>query len=270
MISLYFANPGAGKTTYLAKIAQKYNKPTSFRRVIHKITMGKSKLESKYDKVYCNVPIYNTFKFDVDQDLGIKHIEKSLLLIDEGAIVLDNRTPLSDEQKTFLRLHRHYKVDIVCVSQSWEDINIVVRRLYDRIYLMNKTHIGHLTIFRKIKKLIQMSEEGQIQDMYKFTHPLFGGFQIFNRKPYYRFFNSYDRPQLSTTPDIIYEGKLPDTKLRKVINLAKHRKIKDKNHEFKEFKNIDKELKNFSSDSHNKNPNTKSKDTEPLKKFTFK
>lgn len=172
MISLYFANPGAGKTTYLSRIAQKYNKPTALSTMLNKITRGKLKEKRKYDCVYCNVPIYNTYMFDVDKDLGVKHIERSLLLIDEGAIVLDNRVPLTEEQKTFLRLHRHYKVDIICVSQSWEDINIVVRRLYDRIYLMNKTWLGHLTTIRKIKKMIQISEEGQIQDMYRFSFPL--------------------------------------------------------------------------------------------------
>jgi hypothetical protein len=225
MIKLYFANPGAGKTTFLAKTAQKYNKPTRLSIVLNKLSFGKIKKKKKYENVYCTAPIWNTLEYDVDRDMGIKHIENSLILIDEGAIVLDNRVPLTKPQKTFLRLHRHYKCDIICTSQSWEDINIVVRRLYDKIYLMNRTLLKHTTTIREISKKIDIDEDGNIKDSYHFKFFIFG-FRFFRRKKFYRYFNSYDKPQLAPKTgklsDVKYQGVLPKTKIQKLlINFSK-------------------------------------------------
>jgi hypothetical protein len=225
MIKLYFANPGAGKTTFLAKTAQKYNKPTRLSIVLNKLSFGKIKKKKKYENVYCTAPIWNTLEYDVDRDMGIKHIENSLILIDEGAIVLDNRVPLTKPQKTFLRLHRHYKCDIICTSQSWEDINIVVRRLYDKIYLMNRTLLKHTTTIREISKKIDIDEDGNIKDSYHFKFFIFG-FRFFRRKKFYRYFNSYDKPQLEPKTgklsDVKYQGVLPKTKTQKlIINFSK-------------------------------------------------
>lgn len=206
MISLYFANPGGGKTSFLSKIAHS------------------RKYKKKYDKIFCNVPIKDTYMFDVTKDLGISHIENSLILIDEGAIELDNRTPLKSFQKTFLRLHRHYKCDIIICSQSWEDVNIVVRRLYDHIYLINRIPLfKHWSVIRRIKKCIDISEEGQIVDMYYFT---FLGLRLFYRRPYYKYFNSYDKPQLTDIDPCMYP--VDDTKKRNIVSLLKLKKDKKK------------------------------------------
>ncbi len=245
MIELYFANPGAGKTTYISKLAQKYNKPKFSSYLLHLLSFGKIDIKYKYPNgVYCNVPVYGTKKYTVDDDLGKTHIEKALILIDEGAIVLDNRVPLSKDKKQFLRLHRHYKCDAIIVSQSWEDVNIVVRRLYDGIYLMNHL-FGHFSVIRKIVKFTTISEDEQIIDGYRFKR---FGMRLFYRKPYYRYFNSYEKPILNKKEcdtwieEPVYnirqtiKNRFLSVKC-KIINIIKYLKS-DKNKSYKDIKSI--------------------------------
>lgn len=207
-IKLVFANVGTGKTTYLAKLAH------SKRNI------------KKYDKIFSNVPIEGCYQFDV-RDLGKLHIENALLLIDEGAIVLDNNVKLPEREKTFYRLHRHYNCDIVVVSQSFEDINIVVRRLYTSMYIMKRSlFFPWLSYTRLISKKIGIDEVSkQIIDFYDFI-PF--SRRYFRRSKYYKYFDSYDKPQLQEfEPKLWIEPKEEEPK-EKVTVKDKLLAIKDK------------------------------------------
>lgn len=175
-ITLIFANVGTGKTTYLAKLA------------------NSKKTRKKYKDIYSNVPIDNTYRLDT-QNIGKFHVTDALILIDEGAIHFDNRMSLKEYQKTYFRLHRHYNCDIVIVSQSYEDINIILRRLYTRIYLMKQSIFPCVTKLKRIYKTIDIDKETHsIIESYQFG--IFFNNKYLFRPKYYKYFNSFDRPQL--------------------------------------------------------------------------
>lgn len=191
MIRLFFANPGAGKTTLLAKVA---NDELKRRR-------------KNYEKVYANFPLKGAHMIDV-KDLGVLHLEDCLILIDEGGLEFNNRKmKMSDAQTYFFKMHRHYNTDIVIVSQSYDDIDITIRRLYDEMYLLKRSIIQtlsfdllHISSYRRIRKRISIDEESkQIVDAYNF----FGLPRFFNRRKYYHLFDSWDAKTLKKfTPEL--------------------------------------------------------------------
>lgn len=189
MMTLVFSNKGNGKTTYAAMLAR---------------------LEKNYKKytggIYSNVPIKGSYKFKV-KDLGRMHIENALIIVDEGAIELPNTSPMPEYQKSFMRLSRHYQCDIVFISQSWEDINIVVRRLYDRIYFLKKWFIlPPMSSLLRIKKVIGISEDGQIVEQYHYTPNIPFIFTKYIWRPnHYKYFDSYDCPELKRFNPILWD-----------------------------------------------------------------
>ena len=94
----------------------------------------------------------------------------SVLIIDEAGIHYNNRKYKSLSQKTieWFKLHGHYKVDVIVLSQSWEDMDITLRRLADKLIYIRKLGAG-LTILRRVQKFVQIdSETHQIIDGYRF------------------------------------------------------------------------------------------------------
>lgn len=205
MISLIFANVGTGKTTLLAKLALEYG------------------MSDKYDLVLSNVALYGAKKFDVS-DLGYKHIRKAAIFIDEGAIELPNTTKLDEKLKMFLRLHRHYECDIWIVSQSYEDVNIVVRRLYSSIWIMNRVPmIGEMSYYRCIHKSIGIDDEShQIVEKYKFKFPWpFINIRFMYRPLYYKYFDSYDAPQLKPSEFEDWVAEKPKGNMRQMLDMIR-------------------------------------------------
>ncbi len=185
-LTLFFANKGSGKTTLLARYAWYYThiKP------------------NKYKELYSNVPIKGCKKFDVNKDFGVFNMVDSLLLIDEGAIEFPNTSNMREHQKAYIRLQRHYKTshrhhnDIIVVSQSWEDINIVLRRVYDHVYQLDKG-FGGTSVVKTIRKEFGIDEMSQKPtDIYYYVPWYMLGVKRFDRRKYYHLFNSLDRPEL--------------------------------------------------------------------------
>lgn len=194
MISYVFGSPGAGKTTYACKLAlDAYRKN---RR-----------------RVFCN------FDCKVAQRVDLSHLGEftlprgSLLIIDEAGIEYNSRSYKSFPKSliSYFKLHRHYGVDIVVISQSWEDVDVTVRRLADRLFLIKK--IGAFTVVRRVFKGVAVDQTThQIIDFYKFAHLLSALFDrsllsIFWRRWYYPFFDSFSAPPLPC-PD--YPDFVPD------------------------------------------------------------
>lgn len=189
MITLYFANVGSGKSTKLAQIASKELK---------KIRKGKS----KYKYVVSNCHIKGVYYVPDIHIIAEKAFENCLILIDEGSIEFNSRNykSMKPQEVQYFKLHRHYggydpidKInysnDIVIVSQSYEDIDITIRRLYGQMYILKK--LGPFTAEREIKKYITIDENEQIIEGYRFVRlPRF-----WLRKPYYKYFDSYWRPE---------------------------------------------------------------------------
>ncbi len=197
-LTLIFANKRTGKTTYLAKLAhdEMKRKMSRFRKPIYK-------------EVLSTAPIYGTKKLDIKKDFGRKNIIDSLILDDESHENFSNRKTLPEHVIQYLRYQGHFKSthktrnDIVLISHSYEDLNINCRRVYDNMYIMDRSIVlsfitrKHITRIRKIKKFIDIDPMTQKPtDFYEYVFFLWGT-TYFNRKPYYQYFDSlwrYDLP----------------------------------------------------------------------------
>lgn len=120
MIRIFFGSPGAGKTTLIHFLCRHSNYK-------HYLTNFDSKLIT--DKIN-------------PKELGSYSIPpKTKIFIDEAGICFNNRMYKTLDLKVieYLKKHRHEEVDIDFFSQSWEDIDITVRRLADELWYIRKS-----------------------------------------------------------------------------------------------------------------------------------
>lgn len=193
MIRIYFGNPGSGKTTLACRNAYK---------IIKKYKRTK---KADYNHIYANFENKLT-KYSDLVGLGEWTFPPfSYVIVDEAGIQYNNRKfkTLSQSTIQWFKLHRHYRCDVDFISQSWEDIDITVRRLADELWYIKR--LGPFTLLRKVYKTVEVDPAThQIIDGYKFgkllpqllpfpfhrTH-----FKLFFRKPYYKYFDSYSTPE---------------------------------------------------------------------------
>lgn len=179
----YFGVPGSGKSTQSAKIVSKYLK--------------------KNIKCYSNFDIKGCYQLNID-DLGVKVFKNCVLIIDEVGIDMNNRdfkTNMPKHRLSFFKKHRHYNVDIFIFSQSYNDMDLKLRTLSTRFFLMKKSFIPFTFSKRQIKKYIGINKFDQsINDMYDFVP-----FSLrFTYGPnYWKYFDSYD------TNDTLIENDIP-------------------------------------------------------------
>lgn len=201
MISLYFGSPGSGKSTLGA-------------RIVYKELKNK---ESKYSCIYSNYDLCGTYRIKSSDLARFAPAPHSLIIIDEAGIDFNNRKYKDMKMSIieFLKLYRHYKCDIVFISQSWEDCDITIRRLVDNLIYIRK--LGPFTFCRRIRKFIFIEKEKhQITEGYSFlglfdlimylfnpigrTSPFF----VFYRRPYYFMFNSFSVLNRPFLPSVKY------------------------------------------------------------------
>lgn len=172
---IYFGVPGSGKTTHAAKI------------VIDNLKRG--------FPTYSNVPIKGAFTIDAS-DIGQYSISNCDLVIDEASIEYNNRKYKSLPQSViqWYKLYRHYGVrNIYVYSQSYEDMDITLRRLADRYFLIKRTLIPWLSIIRPIHVKIGIDEVSkQIIDQYTFD--ILPSFMWLPK--YWYLFDSWSAPEL--------------------------------------------------------------------------
>lgn len=198
MIKLFFGLPGCGKTTALVYFALKYSS-------------GK-----RYRHIYGNIPLKGCSNYvQIDnEDIGLYDLSDSLILIDEGTLFADSRDykKFPKHQIQFFLLHRHYNCDIYIFTQQWDGVDRKIRVITDRVYYLYKpyftgffrTKIWRIPYGISIpdKKDTHSSKYGDIVQGY-FKPPLLD--RIFSpsifRPKYYKFFNSWDRPDLPPLPD---------------------------------------------------------------------
>lgn len=172
---IYFGVPGSGKTTFAAYLAKKRLK--------------------KNKKVYSNVAIKGTLEV-CKQDIGNFLINDGLLLIDEAGVDYNNRKfkTFTDEEVYFFKYHRHYKVDVAIFSQGYNDMDLKLRTLATKLYIVKKSIFPGF-ICRKLitKKLGIDKQTKQIIDEYSFA--IFGTKWIYCPK-LWKMFNSYSYKEL--------------------------------------------------------------------------
>lgn len=170
---VYFGLPGSGKTTFAAYIASRCAK-------------------NKRD-CYSNFPLQTCYALNCKEDLGVHHIEESDIIIDEAGIEYNNRDykTLPKNNIYFFKYHRHYKDNVYVFSQSYDDMDITIRRLAARFYLMRPSMIPGFVVRKEIGRGLGIDENGQIVDKFGFIPWWAGGNKWIWCPPLWKMFDSY-------------------------------------------------------------------------------
>ena len=204
VLNVYFGVPGSGKTTfaaYLTRWALHENPIITFCRK-HENALTKWILASKYLKrridVYSNVPITGAYQLDAKKDIGNYMIENAKIIIDEAGIEYNNRSykTFPPESIYFYKYHRHYQDSVDVFSQSYEDMDVTLRRLAQNFYVVKKSLIPGCVVRRRIRRKIGVDDTThQIMDLYKMGMPILDTKRIW-APSLWKMFNSYSRKEL--------------------------------------------------------------------------
>ncbi|MBQ8869369.1 MAG: hypothetical protein IJ027_06615 [Oscillospiraceae bacterium] len=198
MIRVFFGNIGCGKTTFACRQFYKQHKND-----IKLLKKGELPL---YDNYYANFDTTIAKKCSLEGLGQWTFPEHSYIIVDEAGITYNNRKFKSLPQETiaWFKLSRHYKCDVDFISQSWDDMDITIRRLASELWYIKK--LGPFTMLRRVYKRVGIDESThQIVDFYEFGKilPCFlpypfhrDNIKIFLRKPYYKYFDSYSKEPL--------------------------------------------------------------------------
>lgn len=204
VLNVYFGVPGSGKTTFAAWLTKQSLRESWIIRwcrkhenaLSKKILAGES-FKRKID-VYSNVPITGAYQLDAQKDIGIYHVENAKIIIDEAGIEYNNRDFKSFPKTAvyFYKYHRHYQTGVDVFSQSYEDMDVTLRRLAQNYFVVKKSALPFFVVCRRIKRRVGIDENThQISDQYLFDLPVLGTRWIFS-PPLWKLFNSYSRKQL--------------------------------------------------------------------------
>lgn len=192
MIRTYFGNPRSGKTTLCVKQAIKNKK--------------------RYDYSYVNFPCSHKDVITCDTaGLGEWTFpDCSYVAIDEAGIEYNSRSykALPKPAIKWFKKHGHYKCDIDVFSQSWEDIDVTLRRLSVELWYVYRC--GPWSLCRKVYKRVTIDKNTeQIIDGYRFANllwlliwplqlgwPFEKKFTLTFRPFYYRYFDSYEKDDI--------------------------------------------------------------------------
>lgn len=175
-IKIYFGVPGSGKTTNAARI------------VLQNLRKG--------IVTYSNVPIKGAIIYDPSQ-IGQVDISDGDMIVDEAGIHYNSRLykSMPKSQIEWFKLSRHYGIrNIHIFSQSYEDMDVTLRRLADQIFVVKRTLIPFVFCCRRIMVKVGIDKEShQIQDQYFFQ---FLGIKLYCGFHYWHMFDSWSAPEL--------------------------------------------------------------------------
>lgn len=202
MISLGFGTPGGGKTTFGTYCALR-------AQAGHKLRFGGIDLcdFSHYRHIYTNfcVDSPGISKFDLS-NFGKSSSYNSLFILDEVAQLWDARNwkSFDNDVKFFFALHRHYKCDIILLSQGYADCDLRIRNLAEQTFLIEPSWFS----FSKITSIVKYArlENGTINEGYE---PYKSSYIY--RPAVYPYFDSYAAPALSPAPDPDFYTLTPPT-----------------------------------------------------------
>lgn len=207
---MVFGKKGSGKSSYLCKMAIKYQK--------------------KGYTIYTNMKdiMLNGVRIIDAENIG-KFVPppKSCILIDESGMIYDNRSykNFTADTRDFYKLQRHYNCVVFLASQTF-DIDKKLRDLTDRMYLVNNI-LPYLSIVRPITKKIALVEanatgESRIAENLKFQ--LFTNWRFIYLPKYAKYFDSFTAPQ---KPEIAYELIKNDSDEKKVTIRARVYRVRE-------------------------------------------
>lgn len=220
MICGVFGLPRAGKSTFLTREAmlalKQQRKAEKFASRNRKLLRKKFRCKqlsighlmwqknigefAPYKRIFCNFPLSGAYKLDFDS-LGVYDFSDSLIIIDEIMLLCDSRDwkNFRANLRDFLALHGHYRCDIIYCSQGYQDTDLRIRNLTERIFYIEKK--GAWTRVRPIDKGWSFDE--QIREGYDLAPPL-GSTWIY-RKKYYKHFDSFAAPQMPENPALLWD-----------------------------------------------------------------
>lgn len=220
-LSVYFGVPGSGKTTFAAYLVRESQRTSLIGRfglwLIWKWPFYGSRFRflrhnfvSQYIfdhfhigcPVWTNVPITGAYEFNAQQDLGRRWIYDGRLIIDEAGVEFNNRNFKSFSQDAiyFFKYHRHYRLAVDVLSQSYEDMDITIRRLARNMYVVKQSLIPGFVCIRKIRRRVGIDQNThQIIDEYSWGLPILDTKWIYARS-LYSLFNSYSCKPLPVQP----------------------------------------------------------------------
>lgn len=204
VLNVYFGVPGSGKTTFAAYLAKQSMRQS---RVItwaeqhpgkFSAWLLSTKLLKRKQPVWSNVPLTGTYALDPRADIGVRMIVGGKVIIDEAGIEYNNR-----QIKTFpataiywYKYHRHYQCSVDVFSQSYEDMDITLRRLAQNYFVVKKSLLPYFIVCKRIRRKVGIDENThQIIDHYYFGFPILDTKWVFT-PPLWKLFNSYSRKEL--------------------------------------------------------------------------
>lgn len=199
-LNVYFGVPGSGKTTYAAYLAREAQRESKVlclcRRFPNRFTnwILSGKNWKRPYPVWSNVPISGTLRINAKEDLGVHLIQDGKLIIDEAGVEFNNRDYKSFPKPAikFFKYHRHYGVSVDVFSQSFEDMDVTLRRLAQNFYVVRRSVLPWFVTTKLIRRKVGVDETShQLVDAYSFGLPVFDTKWIFC-PPLWRMFNSYD------------------------------------------------------------------------------
>ena len=184
-----FAPPGTGKTTLCAKIVRD------------------ALMEHK--TIYSNVPIIGACKFNI-KELGKYEFRHCVLIIDEAGTDLSNRNwqnNLNEEQVRFLKLHRHYDVDIWTFSQAYGEVDNKFRELTTLLLMLKKSKLPFCVYAIALQKTVDVIN-GQIVEYFDIDKS--NSFRFY-KPPTWAYFNSYQTDMKLKRKEIILKYTKSET-----------------------------------------------------------
>lgn len=199
-LNVYFGVPGSGKTTYAAHLAREAQRESIVLRLCRRfpnrfttwILNGKN-WKRPYP-VWSNVPISGPLRLNAKEDLGVNMIQDGKIIIDEAGVEFNNRDYKSFPKPAikFFKYHRHYGVSVDVFSQSFEDMDVALRRLAQNFYVVKRSAIPCFVVTKLIRRKVGVDDKShQLCDLYAFGFPVLDTKWIFC-PPLWRMFNSYD------------------------------------------------------------------------------
>lgn len=177
---MIFGKKGCGKSSYLCKLALKYQK--------------------KGFVVYTNMSdlcLKDARIIDASALGDFIPVPNSVVLLDEVGMLYDNRDFKSFRHsvRDFFKLQRHYKVVVYLASQSF-DIDKKLRDLTDRMFLLSNI-TPWLSLVRPISKkisLVEASSMGESRIVDNLSFGFIASWRFFFIPKYSKYFDSFSAP----------------------------------------------------------------------------
>lgn len=209
VLNVYFGVPGSGKTTFAAYLAKRNMQQSCIITFAEKHPckvstwlLEKTRFFKRREPVWSNVPITGTYQLDPQADIGYYMICGGKVIIDEAGIEYNNRNFKNFPPRAvyWYKYHRHYQCSVDVFSQSFEDMDITLRRLAQNYYVVKKSLLPYFVVCKRIRRKVGIDDKThQIIDHYYFGFPILDSKWIFT-PPLWRLFNSFSRKALPERP----------------------------------------------------------------------